>query len=248
MEKRACVCYIRIKNKILLLNRNFEPYGWCLVGGHIEEMNETPDQAMEREIFEETGLKLSFILVGESIAQNGTMVYVYRSDIDELPKIELSGEHSGYMIHDLPTKDNVILAGNTAKFIDIAENSNKCISWHDKITFGKYEGKTFLEISKINASYINWLDDKKIIDINKFANIGELSPFSYICNQIVKQRNAFLMREYYNTIEEGSVDNMETGVRVERDGYYERVYVDGVLKEEHEHDGWGIRTGFSRYH
>ena len=25
-------------------------------------------------------------------------------------------------------------------------------------------------------------------------------------------------------------------------------FVDGVLKEEHEHDGWGIRTGFSRYH
>ena len=154
----------------------------------------TPDQ--EIEIFKKLD-KVNFILVGESIAQNGTMVYVYRSDIDELPKIELSGEHSGYMMHDLPTKDNVILAGNT-KFI-VSEN-NKCISWH----FGKYEGKTFLEISKINASYINWLDDKKIIDINKFANIGELSPFSYIYNQIVKQRNAFLMR--YNTIE-GSVDN-----------------------------------------
>jgi len=29
----------------------------------------------------------------------------------------------------------------------------------DKITFGKYEGKTFDEISDIDAEYILWLDE-----------------------------------------------------------------------------------------
>ena len=45
------------KGEILLLDRKTLPFGWAGPAGHIEE-NENPEEAMEREVFEEVGLKV----------------------------------------------------------------------------------------------------------------------------------------------------------------------------------------------
>lgn len=39
------------------------------------------------------------------------------------------------------------------------------INPEDKITFGKYKGKTFEKIAKIDSDYISWLD-KNVKDVN----------------------------------------------------------------------------------
>jgi hypothetical protein len=42
------------------------------------------------------------------------------------------------------------------------------VNREDKITFGKYKGKTFGEIAKIDLDYIDWLDENvKTIKIDK---------------------------------------------------------------------------------
>ena len=47
------------ERKILLVKRRFEPYKglWALPGGFVEK-NETVEQAVEREAFEETGIRI----------------------------------------------------------------------------------------------------------------------------------------------------------------------------------------------
>jgi len=47
------------ERKILLVKRRFEPYKglWALPGGFVEK-NETVEQAVEREAFEETGVRI----------------------------------------------------------------------------------------------------------------------------------------------------------------------------------------------
>jgi len=48
---------VRHKNEILLIERKNEPLGWALPGGFVD-LGESVEQAVVREVFEETGLKL----------------------------------------------------------------------------------------------------------------------------------------------------------------------------------------------
>lgn len=41
-------------------------------------------------------------------------------------------------------------------------------SWNDKITFGKFKGKTFGEILEEQASCITWLDDNEIVEFPRW--------------------------------------------------------------------------------
>ena len=60
--KRTTLCYIRNKDRILMLYRNKKPDDpnegkWLGIGGRIEA-GETPDECNAREVLEETGLRL----------------------------------------------------------------------------------------------------------------------------------------------------------------------------------------------
>ena len=56
----ATLCFVKKGNKILMINRNKPPFMgmWNAVGGHIEK-DETPEQCAVREIYEESGIKVS---------------------------------------------------------------------------------------------------------------------------------------------------------------------------------------------
>lgn len=56
----ATLCFVKKGNEILMINRNKPPFMgmWNAVGGHIEK-GETPEQCAVREIYEESGIKVS---------------------------------------------------------------------------------------------------------------------------------------------------------------------------------------------
>ncbi|MBM3315050.1 NUDIX hydrolase [candidate division WOR-3 bacterium] len=54
----AADCIIRYQGRIVLIERRNPPAGWALPGGFVEP-DETAEAAVEREMLEETGLRLS---------------------------------------------------------------------------------------------------------------------------------------------------------------------------------------------
>jgi len=56
--KHTVDCIVRYQGGVVLVERSKEPLGLALPGGHVEE-NETLEQAVEREIREETNLRLA---------------------------------------------------------------------------------------------------------------------------------------------------------------------------------------------
>lgn len=79
------LCFIRCRDQLLMLNRQSHPTKglWNGVGGKIES-NETPTESVIREVYEETGIKLSEvnftgIVTWESSNENSGM-YVFIAD------------------------------------------------------------------------------------------------------------------------------------------------------------------------
>ncbi|HWI51163.1 MAG TPA: NUDIX domain-containing protein [Symbiobacteriaceae bacterium] len=67
----AAVCYIVVDGRILLMQAPWAGNRWGLIGGKIEP-GETPDQAVKREVLEETGLTLTaYRSVGHVILDEG---------------------------------------------------------------------------------------------------------------------------------------------------------------------------------
>ncbi len=56
--KLAVDCIVLIEGRVLLIRRKNEPKGWALPGGFVN-YGETVEQAVKREIKEETGLELA---------------------------------------------------------------------------------------------------------------------------------------------------------------------------------------------
>lgn len=88
------LCYIKNNNKYLMLYRNKKQNDpnagkWMGVGGHIED-GETPDEAMRREIKEETNLdvveyrKCGFVIFINDGYEETMHVYVISKTIGEL--------------------------------------------------------------------------------------------------------------------------------------------------------------------
>ena len=87
--KNTVLCYIENDGKYLMLYRNAKKNDanggkWVGVGGHIEE-NESPDEALLREVKEETGLTLTSyrfkgVVTFVSDTWEGEYMYLYVAD------------------------------------------------------------------------------------------------------------------------------------------------------------------------
>ncbi|MBU3922680.1 NUDIX hydrolase [Patescibacteria group bacterium] len=93
-------------NEILILQKDGK---WLLPGGRIEESDKTWEQALRREIKEETGIndfKIERISeVGMSDSGN-TYIIVFICKIESIPEIKLSHEHQKYEWVSLKDIDN----------------------------------------------------------------------------------------------------------------------------------------------
>lgn len=99
-------CYCEYQDRILLLLRNPDkPQGnmWCIPGGKVEK-NETPETAVIREVWEETGLLLSSELLRYCLKvyvrfpNRDFVLHLFHATLSEVPKtFEVSPqEHIGY--------------------------------------------------------------------------------------------------------------------------------------------------------
>lgn len=80
------LCFIKCKNKILMINRNKPPFMgmWNALGGHVEE-NETPLEGALREIKEEGGLNLTSATLYSISTWNydDDLIYVYLTNLND---------------------------------------------------------------------------------------------------------------------------------------------------------------------
>ena len=93
--KKTVLCYLEKDNQYLMLHRvkrkeDLNKDKWLGLGGHIEE-NETPDDALLREVYEESGLTIN------SFKRNGIIEFV-NDDYKELMYLYTSINFSGEMI------------------------------------------------------------------------------------------------------------------------------------------------------
>jgi 8-oxo-dGTP pyrophosphatase MutT (NUDIX family) len=115
LKKNAVAVIVDSDNKILLLKRSskpniWQPSKWALVGGEIEK-GETPQQAIEREIKEETNLDINKFTKSFSIQKNPDSIeHVFACRYDGDPTdIRLNEENSNYGWYDI----------DEMKFLDI---------------------------------------------------------------------------------------------------------------------------------
>jgi 8-oxo-dGTP pyrophosphatase MutT (NUDIX family) len=157
----AVVCIIENQDKqILLLRRNFEPYGWCLPGGKVDITKESLEKGILREIEEETGIvAISPKFIKNDVSMSGIPVTVFKGTVGRR-KIELSPEHSHYIwVSELLPEFK--LAGNTLNFLSEYIFDKENIGLEDKLNFGKYKNTLFTvdTLTKTDPEYILWLNE-----------------------------------------------------------------------------------------
>jgi 8-oxo-dGTP diphosphatase len=125
---KNCAIAIIFNNdrKILLVKRSensdWMPERWALVGGSIEQ-NESPLDAIKREIFEETGIKIDKINEKFCIDRNIVDVkeYVFTAKFDGQDNdVVLNEEHSAYGFFNFNEIMMLDLVPNIISYIDIA--------------------------------------------------------------------------------------------------------------------------------
>jgi 8-oxo-dGTP pyrophosphatase MutT (NUDIX family) len=122
MQKSATVALIS-SNRLLLLKRGetapWNPGKYCLPGGKLEPNDETLIACAARELFEETGIKLSRLELSPlMITYPKYSKLIFVCNAEGLYPVTLNWEHSSYLwttIHDTPRIDLVPGLGVTIK-------------------------------------------------------------------------------------------------------------------------------------
>lgn len=102
----VAACYVEIDGRILLLqvgDHKSEPGKWGVPAGK-KESGETIENTAQRELFEETGILVSSSAqvehVGALYLRKPEVDYIYhmfRVRLHEMPAVQLSAEHQGYV-------------------------------------------------------------------------------------------------------------------------------------------------------
>jgi 8-oxo-dGTP pyrophosphatase MutT (NUDIX family) len=131
LKKNSVAVIVNANNKILLLKRADDskiwmPNKWALVGGGIEK-GETPQQAVEREILEETKLEIKKFVKSFSVKRNTDSVeHIFACRYDgEDTDVKLNEENTKYGWYDV----------SEMKFLDIVPHLIEYIT----LVFKKYE-------------------------------------------------------------------------------------------------------------
>ncbi|HWI65820.1 MAG TPA: NUDIX domain-containing protein [Symbiobacteriaceae bacterium] len=114
----AAICFIVSDGQILLMEAPWHGNRWSVIGGKVDA-GETPEEAVRREVWEETGLTLTHLreaghyLLTNQQGDEATCVYVF---VSTSQTGELRGSHEGIpswhslaTLHALPMIDYVRL-------------------------------------------------------------------------------------------------------------------------------------------
>ena len=126
LKKNALAVIVNNDNKILLLKRAddskiWQPNKWGLVGGGIEN-RETPEQAVKREIKEETGLNINKFIKTFTIQRNPDNIeHIFPCRYNGDPTdIKLNEENSNYGWFDVTEMKFLDIVPNLIDYITIA--------------------------------------------------------------------------------------------------------------------------------
>ena len=126
-QKNAIAVIVNNDNKILLLKRSDEdkkiwmPGKWALVGGGVEK-GESPQQAVEREILEETGLIIDKFNKRFSIQRNPNSIeHIFACRYEGDPTdITLNNENTNYGWYDVDEMHFLDIVPNLIEYITLS--------------------------------------------------------------------------------------------------------------------------------
>jgi|JFJP01.1.fsa_nt_gi 8-oxo-dGTP pyrophosphatase MutT (NUDIX family) len=131
LAKNALAVIVNEDNKFLLLKRGEEapwmPEKWSLVGGGIEK-GETPQKAIEREILEETSLKIKEFIKTFSIQRNPDSIehiFACRYDGDPTDISLDDSENTNYGWYDINEMEYLDVVPNLIEYITLAFSGKK---------------------------------------------------------------------------------------------------------------------------
>jgi len=130
LKKNVVAVIIDEDDKILLLKRSnkapWQPLKWGLVGGAIDE-KETPKQAIEREILEETNLEINKFTKSFSIQRNPDSIeHIFACRYEGDPTdIKLNEENTNYGWYDLNEMQFLDIVPNLIEYITLAFTGKK---------------------------------------------------------------------------------------------------------------------------
>ena len=130
-KKNAIAVIVNNDNKILLLKRAkikeiWQPGKWALVGGGVEK-DETPQQAVEREILEEVGLEIKKFVKTFTIQRNPDSIeYIFACRYTGDPtEIELNDENTNYGWYDVDEMKFLDIVPNLIEYVTLAFTGKK---------------------------------------------------------------------------------------------------------------------------
>ena len=121
IDKQVAFCIIENpeNGKILFLERVKDPQGWSLPGGKFDE-NESPEEAMVREVFEETGLIIlrnGARYLGAIKLKKSKIGHVFHVYSKEFKPVLSEGEHKKFMW--VKNWDKINLAGKVGTMLGL---------------------------------------------------------------------------------------------------------------------------------